>query len=93
MVRDEIGEDVDAFQTAAQQCRAERAANPDLFLDTWGNNASNLENNSPGGENSQGAERKAFGRCVSETTRELKQPEVAEPTPEDGQFPRSDPPS
>jgi hypothetical protein len=73
MVTGEIEDDVDDFETAAQQCRAERADDPEEFLDMWGNNnVSDGENNSPNGENSQGAERKAFGRCVSSTARGLE---------------------
>jgi hypothetical protein len=81
-VRDEIAEDVDDFQAAAQQCRADRAADPDLFLDTWGTNVSNPENNASGNEKSKGAERKAFGKCISSTARGLDQ-EVEAPTPEE----------
>jgi hypothetical protein len=77
MVRGEIAEDVDDFQTAAQQCRADRAADPDAFLGMWGNNVSEGQNNAPDGEKSKGAERKAFGKCVS------AQGVVEEPTPEE----------
>ena len=73
MVTGEIEDDVDDFETAAQQCRAERADDPEEFLDTWGgNNVSDGENNSPNGENSQGAEHRAFGKCVSSTARGLE---------------------
>jgi hypothetical protein len=79
MVGPEIDEDVDDFETAAQQCRAERAEDPEDFLDTWGNNdVPNGENNATNGENSQGAERKAFGKCVSSTARDLEQEEDEE---------------
>ena len=81
IVRGEIEDNVDGFQTAAQQCRAERAADPEVFLGTWGNDVSGGENNAAGGENSNGAERKAFGRCVSSTTRQLEQEVVEEPAP------------
>jgi hypothetical protein len=74
LVRGEIEDDVDDFESAAQQCRAARADDPDDFLDTWGgNDVSDGENNAPDGENSQGAERRAFGRCVSATARQLEQ--------------------
>jgi hypothetical protein len=74
MVGPEIEDDVDDFESAAQQCRAARADDPDDFLDTWGgNDVSDGENNAPDGENSQGAERRAFGRCVSATARQLEQ--------------------
>jgi hypothetical protein len=83
LVRPQINEDVDAFQTAAQQCRADRAADPEGFLGTWGNSVSDNENNAPDGENSRGAERKAFGKCVSSTARQVEQEAVEEPTPEE----------
>jgi hypothetical protein len=76
LVGPEIDSDVDAFLTAAQQCRADRAADPELFLETWGNNDSDGETNAPDGEKSKGAERKAFGKCVSAQG-------VEEPTPEE----------
>jgi hypothetical protein len=82
IVRGAIEDDVDDFQTAAQQCRVERAADPDLFLETWGNNLTDAENNAQGGENSRGEERKAFGKCISSTARGLEQ-EVEAPTPEE----------
>jgi hypothetical protein len=85
-VRDEIAEDVDDFQTAAQQCRADRAADPEAFLGTWGTNVSNPENNASGNEKSKGAERKALGKCVSSTARGLEQ-EVEAPTPEEEEAP------
>jgi hypothetical protein len=73
-VRPEIEDDVDDFDAAAQQCRAERADDPEEFLDMWGNNnVSDGENNASDGENSQGAEHRAFGRCVSSTAREPEQ--------------------
>jgi hypothetical protein len=79
-----IDDDVDDFETAAQQCRAERAADPDTFLGTWGgNNVSEGQNNAPDGEKSKGAERKAFGKCVSATARQLEQEAVEEPTTEE----------
>jgi hypothetical protein len=84
IVRGEIEDDVGDFQTAAQQCRADRAADPDLFLETWGNNnVSDGQNNAPDGENSKGAERKAFGKCVSSTARQVEQETVEEPTTEE----------
>jgi hypothetical protein len=79
MVRDEVEDDVDDFETAAQQCRAERADDPEEFLETWGNNnGPNGENNATNGESSQGAEHKAFGKCVSATARDLEQEEDEE---------------
>ncbi len=48
---------------AAQECRAEREADPVVFQETWGTN-------SPGGEKSHGAKRNAFGKCVSSKVRE-----------------------
>jgi hypothetical protein len=72
MVGPEIDDDVDDFESAAQQCRDERTDDPEEFLDTWGNNVSDNEN-APDSENSQGAERKAFGKCVSSTARQLEQ--------------------
>jgi hypothetical protein len=56
-VRAEIQEEVAEFKNAAQECRDERAADPDGFKDTYGSNA-------PGGENAQGAKKNAFGKCV-----------------------------
>jgi hypothetical protein len=78
-VRDEIEDDVDEFETAAQQCRAERADNPEDFLEQWGNNnVPDGENTATNGENSQGAQRGAFGKCVSSTARDLEQEEDEE---------------
>jgi hypothetical protein len=78
-VGEAIEDDVDDFETAAQQCRAARADDPEEFLETWGNNnGPNGENNAPNGENSQGAEHKAFGKCVSSTARDLEQEEDEE---------------
>jgi hypothetical protein len=74
MVTGEIEDDVDDFEGAAQQCRADRADDPEDFLDTWGgNDVADGENNASDGDNSQGAEHRAFGRCVSSTARELEQ--------------------
>ena len=79
----QIEEDVDAFQSAAQQCRAARSADPVGFLATWGN-VSEVESNAPDGENSNGAERRAFGKCVSSTAQQVEQEEVVEePTSEE----------
>jgi hypothetical protein len=47
----------DEVRNAAQECRAERAEDPEGFKETYGTNA-------PGGENSQGAKKNAFGKCV-----------------------------
>jgi hypothetical protein len=48
IVRDEIEDDVNEFQTAAQQCRADRAADPDLFLGTWATTPRILRTTPPG---------------------------------------------
>jgi hypothetical protein len=82
IVRGAIEDDVDDFQSAAQQCRVDRATDPDLFLETWGNNLTDAQNNAQGGANSRGEERKAFGKCISSTARGLEQ-EVEAPTPEE----------
>jgi hypothetical protein len=43
-------------RNAAQECREERAADEDLFMETYGTNEPN--------ENSSGAKKNAFGKCV-----------------------------
>jgi hypothetical protein len=43
-------------RNAAQECREERAADEDLFMETYGTNEPN--------ENSNGAKKNAFGKCV-----------------------------
>jgi hypothetical protein len=45
-------------RNAAQECREERALDPDAFRENYGTN-------SPGGENSQGNKKNAFGKCVT----------------------------
>jgi hypothetical protein len=78
-VSEAIEDDVDDFESAAQQCRAERADDPDDFLDTWGDNdVADGENNAPDGENSHRAQRGAFGKCVSAHARDLEQEEEDE---------------
>jgi hypothetical protein len=47
----------DEVKAAAQDCREERTADPDAFRETYGDNE-------PRGENSQGAKKNAFGKCV-----------------------------
>jgi hypothetical protein len=56
-VRAEIDDEVAEFKNAAQECRAERTADADAFSETYGTNA-------PAGENSHGAKKNAFGKCV-----------------------------
>ncbi len=61
-----------------------RSADLELFLATWGNGVSEVENNAPEGENPNAAERKAFGKCVSSTAQQVEQEEVVEePTSEE----------
>jgi hypothetical protein len=60
------------LKNAAQECRAAREADPEGFQELWGTNA-------PQGENSQGAKRNAFGKCVSATVKEdEEEPEAPE---------------
>jgi hypothetical protein len=51
------------FKNAAKECRAAQEADAAGFLATWGTN-------SPNGENSRGAQRNAFGKCVAATAQE-----------------------
>ncbi len=63
---DELDEEVEEFDNAAQQCRAERNADPDGFQETHGTN-SNKKN--------------AFGKCVSSKVSENDDDEeTTEPT-------------
>ena len=48
------------FKNAAKECRAAQEADAAGFLATWGTNT-------PNGENSRGAQRNAFGKCVKAT--------------------------
>jgi hypothetical protein len=57
-VRAEIAEDVAEFKTAAKECKAERAEDPDAFREAWGAN-----------ENG----RNALGKCVSTRVREAEE--------------------
>ena len=57
-VREEIAEDVAEFKNAAQECKAERAEDPDAFRESWGAN-----------ENG----RNALGKCVSTLVREAEE--------------------
>ena len=52
----------DEKPNASQECRADQEADPEGFLAEWGTNA-------PKGEKSKGANRNAFGKCVSATAR------------------------
>ena len=54
-VHEAMDEAVDEFKNAAQQCKADRAADPDLFQETWGSNHNG---------------RNALGKCVSATVKE-----------------------
>jgi hypothetical protein len=47
------------FKNAAKECRAERDADAGAFAELWGSNKPN--------DNSQGANRNAFGKCVAAT--------------------------
>jgi hypothetical protein len=63
-VRDDVAEEVEAFESAADTCREQRSADAAAFMEQWGTNA-------PRGENSRGAKKNAFGKCVSATAKEL----------------------
>jgi hypothetical protein len=64
-VAEEVAEEAEEFDNAAQQCRDERAADPAAFTEQWGTNTN---------------KRNAFGKCVSKTAKELEEtPE--EPAP------------
>jgi hypothetical protein len=54
---DEEAENDEAKRNAAQECRAERAANPDVFKETYGTNKN---------------DKNAFGKCVSGKASEKK---------------------
>ena len=54
-VRDEVGEEAEAFDNAAKRCRAERNADREAFTETYGTN-----NN----------KRNAFGKCVSQKAKQ-----------------------
>jgi hypothetical protein len=65
-VKDEVEEEAEAFDNAAQECRAERSADAEAFTETYGTN-----NN----------KRNAFGKCVSQKAKEggeEPEPEVPE---------------
>ena len=70
-IKGEKPEIKDELRNASQECRDERSADPDLFQETYGGNA-------PGGENSHGEGKNAFGKCVSTKVRAEIQEEVAE---------------
>ena len=63
-VRDDVAENVEAFDSAAETCRDQRGEDEAAFMEQWGTNA-------PRGENSHGAKRNAFGKCVSATAKSL----------------------
>jgi hypothetical protein len=63
-VREEMREDVAEFKNAAKECKAERAADPDAFRETYGAN-----------ENG----RNALGKCVSTRVREDEEEPAPEP--------------
>jgi len=50
-----MGEDLGSFKNAAKACKAERAADPDAFKETYGSNANG---------------RNALGKCVSSTQKQ-----------------------
>jgi hypothetical protein len=54
-VHEAMDEAVEEFENAAQQCRADRAADPEVFQETWGSNHNG---------------RNALGKCVSATVKE-----------------------
>lgn len=54
---------VQEFRNAAQICRDERSASETAFMNVWGTNEPN--------ENSRGARKNAFGKCVSATAKTL----------------------
>ena len=56
-VREEVEDDAETFQNAAQECRVERTSDPEAFEETYGTN---------------GNRRNAFGKCVSRTVREME---------------------
>jgi hypothetical protein len=64
---------------AAQQCRTEREADAAAFQETWGTNTPN--------ENSQGAKRNAFGKCVSAAVKEDEEELEAPEEPEEPEAP------
>jgi hypothetical protein len=61
-VRDEVDDEVDDFDNAARQCRADRDLDPEGFRELWGTNE-------PKGEKSKGTNKNAFGKCVSATAK------------------------
>jgi hypothetical protein len=61
-VKAEIEADVEDTVNAARTCREARDADPEGFAEEWGTNTPN--------ENSKGANRNAFGKCVSATAKQ-----------------------
>lgn len=61
-VRQNLAEATQAVRNAAQECRQERAADPDAFKETYGDNETGAN---------------AFGRCVSQKAKAKMRPEVA----------------
>jgi hypothetical protein len=62
-VKDEVEDDVEDTVNAARTCRDARDQDPEGFAEEWGTNA-------PKGENSKGAGKNAFGKCVSATAKQ-----------------------
>jgi hypothetical protein len=68
-VKEEVEDDVEDTVNAARECREARDADPEAFAEEWGTNTPN--------ENSKGAKRNAFGKCVSATAKQADEEEAA----------------
>ena len=65
-VKDEISDDVEEFENAAKECKAERAEDRDAFKETYGSNKN--------GKN-------AFGKCVSSKSADADEEDDSEEEP------------